>query len=153
MYAGMLRVRMFEERVRELFANGRIPGFLHTSVGQEAIAIGSPYGLDQTVGRPNQSLPAPKAGDASKFAVTKGRGCYTLELELRFRYMDPEMKFMPGVGKTIGFTAAINDWDYRQQADGGRTPERQSHVFSKNPGDQYWVNADSFGTLTLGPPR
>ena len=40
MYAGMLRVRMFEERVRELFANGRIPGFLHTSVGQEAIAVG-----------------------------------------------------------------------------------------------------------------
>ena len=40
MYAGMLRVRLFEERVRELFAGGRIPGFLHTSVGQEAIAVG-----------------------------------------------------------------------------------------------------------------
>ena len=41
MYAGMLRVRLFEERVRELFANGRIPGFLHTSVGQEATAVGA----------------------------------------------------------------------------------------------------------------
>ncbi len=40
MYAGMLRVRLFEERVRELFAGGRIPGFLHTSVGQEATAVG-----------------------------------------------------------------------------------------------------------------
>jgi acetoin:2,6-dichlorophenolindophenol oxidoreductase subunit alpha len=40
MYAGMLRVRLFEERVRELFANGRIPGFLHTSIGQEATAVG-----------------------------------------------------------------------------------------------------------------
>src|SRR5262245_32036637 len=40
MYAGMLRVRLFEERVRELFAAGRMPGFLHTSVGQEAIAVG-----------------------------------------------------------------------------------------------------------------
>ena len=40
LYAGMLRVRLFEERVRELFANGRIPGFLHTSVGQEAVAVG-----------------------------------------------------------------------------------------------------------------
>jgi pyruvate dehydrogenase E1 component alpha subunit len=40
MYTGMLRVRMFEERVRELFAGGRIPGFLHTSVGQEGIAVG-----------------------------------------------------------------------------------------------------------------
>lgn len=36
----MLRVRLFEERVRELFAGGRIPGFLHTSVGQEAVAVG-----------------------------------------------------------------------------------------------------------------
>jgi acetoin:2,6-dichlorophenolindophenol oxidoreductase subunit alpha len=45
MYAGMLRVRLFEERVRELFANGRIPGFLHTSVGQEAIAVGAAAAL------------------------------------------------------------------------------------------------------------
>lgn len=40
MYAGMLRVRLFEERARELFANGRIPGFLHVSIGQEAVAVG-----------------------------------------------------------------------------------------------------------------
>jgi acetoin:2,6-dichlorophenolindophenol oxidoreductase subunit alpha len=45
MYAGLLRVRLFEERVRELFANGRIPGFLHTSVGQEAIAVGAAAAL------------------------------------------------------------------------------------------------------------
>lgn len=40
MYAGMVRVRLLEERVRELFAAGRIPGFLHTSIGQEATAAG-----------------------------------------------------------------------------------------------------------------
>lgn len=40
MYASMLRVRTFEERARALFAAGRIPGFLHTSVGQEATAVG-----------------------------------------------------------------------------------------------------------------
>jgi len=40
MYAAMLRVRLFEERARELFQRGRIPGFLHTSVGQEAVAVG-----------------------------------------------------------------------------------------------------------------
>ena len=45
MYAGMLRVRLFEERVRELFAGGRIPGFLHTSVGQEAVAVGAAAAL------------------------------------------------------------------------------------------------------------
>jgi acetoin:2,6-dichlorophenolindophenol oxidoreductase subunit alpha len=41
MYAGMLRVRLFEERVWELFAAGRIPGFLHTSIGQEAVSPGA----------------------------------------------------------------------------------------------------------------
>ncbi|MBI4269745.1 MAG: thiamine pyrophosphate-dependent dehydrogenase E1 component subunit alpha [Candidatus Rokubacteria bacterium] len=41
MYATMLRVRLFEERVRELFAGGRLPGFLHTSIGQEACAVGA----------------------------------------------------------------------------------------------------------------
>jgi TPP-dependent pyruvate/acetoin dehydrogenase alpha subunit len=45
MYTGMLRVRLFEERVRELFANGRIPGFLHTSIGQEATAVGAAVAL------------------------------------------------------------------------------------------------------------
>jgi acetoin:2,6-dichlorophenolindophenol oxidoreductase subunit alpha len=45
MYAGMLRVRLLEERVRELFAAGRIPGFLHTSVGQEATEVGATAAL------------------------------------------------------------------------------------------------------------
>jgi TPP-dependent pyruvate/acetoin dehydrogenase alpha subunit len=40
MFASMLRVRLFEERARALFQAGRIPGFLHTSVGQEAVAVG-----------------------------------------------------------------------------------------------------------------
>ncbi len=40
LYRTMLRIRMFEERVRELYAAGRIPGFVHLSVGQEAVAAG-----------------------------------------------------------------------------------------------------------------
>ena len=40
MYAVMLRVRRFEERARELYAAGRIPGFIHLSVGQEGVAVG-----------------------------------------------------------------------------------------------------------------
>jgi TPP-dependent pyruvate/acetoin dehydrogenase alpha subunit len=40
MLATMVRIRVFEERLRELFAGGRVPGFLHTSVGQEAVAAG-----------------------------------------------------------------------------------------------------------------
>src|SRR3990167_3089563 len=41
MYAAMLRVRRFEERARELYHAGRIPGFIHLSVGQEACAVGA----------------------------------------------------------------------------------------------------------------
>jgi pyruvate dehydrogenase E1 component alpha subunit len=40
MYATMLRIRRFEERARELYAAGRIPGFIHLSIGQEAVAAG-----------------------------------------------------------------------------------------------------------------
>jgi acetoin:2,6-dichlorophenolindophenol oxidoreductase subunit alpha len=36
----MIRIRTFESRVEELFLNRRIPGFLHLSVGQEAVAAG-----------------------------------------------------------------------------------------------------------------
>jgi pyruvate dehydrogenase E1 component alpha subunit len=36
----MQRIRSFEEAVIELFARGKIPGFLHTYVGEEAVAAG-----------------------------------------------------------------------------------------------------------------
>jgi len=40
LYETMLRIRRFEESVSELFARGKIPGFLHTYVGEEAVATG-----------------------------------------------------------------------------------------------------------------
>ncbi len=39
-YERMLRIRLFEERTAALFKAGRLPGFLHTSEGQEAVAVG-----------------------------------------------------------------------------------------------------------------
>lgn len=36
----MLRIRMFEDRVRVEFAKGTMPGFVHTYSGAEAIAVG-----------------------------------------------------------------------------------------------------------------
>src|SRR6266508_4241818 len=39
-YTSMLRIRRFEERARELYQAGRIPGFIHLSIGQEAVAVG-----------------------------------------------------------------------------------------------------------------
>ncbi|MFC1913999.1 thiamine pyrophosphate-dependent dehydrogenase E1 component subunit alpha [Chloroflexota bacterium] len=41
MYQRMLRIRKFEETVESLFLKGDIPGFIHLSFGQEAVAVGS----------------------------------------------------------------------------------------------------------------
>ncbi len=40
MYSNMIQIRMFEERVAELFGAGKIPGFVHLYVGEEAVATG-----------------------------------------------------------------------------------------------------------------
>jgi acetoin:2,6-dichlorophenolindophenol oxidoreductase subunit alpha len=40
LFQTMVKIRRFEERVSQLFAEGYIPGFLHLSIGQEAVAAG-----------------------------------------------------------------------------------------------------------------
>lgn len=47
-YERMYRIRHFEERSVELFRAGELPGFVHPSVGQEAVAVGMTYGLTRT---------------------------------------------------------------------------------------------------------
>lgn len=41
LYRKMILIRSFEERVGELYAAKKIPGFLHLYVGEEAIAVGT----------------------------------------------------------------------------------------------------------------
>jgi len=40
LYRGMVRIRKFEERVKFLFLEGRMPGTIHQCQGQEACAVG-----------------------------------------------------------------------------------------------------------------
>ena len=40
LHARMARIRAFETRVTELYRDGEIPGFVHTSLGQEGVAVG-----------------------------------------------------------------------------------------------------------------
>ena len=40
MLKGMLRIRLFEEKIQELYLAGYIPGSMHLSTGQEAIPVG-----------------------------------------------------------------------------------------------------------------
>jgi acetoin:2,6-dichlorophenolindophenol oxidoreductase subunit alpha len=41
MYKDMLRIRHFEEKVKELDMKGKLPGFFHLYTGQEAVAVGT----------------------------------------------------------------------------------------------------------------
>lgn len=45
-YRQMVRIRTFEESAAELYRGGQLPGFLHSSVGQEAVAVGACVSLD-----------------------------------------------------------------------------------------------------------
>ncbi|HWP34218.1 MAG TPA: thiamine pyrophosphate-dependent dehydrogenase E1 component subunit alpha [Thermodesulfobacteriota bacterium] len=40
MYELMLKIRLFEEQVNELYTSGRMPGLAHLYIGQEAVAVG-----------------------------------------------------------------------------------------------------------------
>src|SRR5206468_10077544 len=40
MYRTMQTIRQFEERLRDLFKEGKVPGFVHVSIGEEATPTG-----------------------------------------------------------------------------------------------------------------
>lgn len=40
MFSVMIKIRRVEERLMEVFAQGKIPGFIHVSIGQEAVPVG-----------------------------------------------------------------------------------------------------------------
>ena len=42
----MIRIRRFEERCAELYGQGKIRGFLHLYIGEEAVATGTLAVLD-----------------------------------------------------------------------------------------------------------
>lgn len=48
MYKTLVRIRTFESRAVDLFAEGQIPGFLHSYLGEEAIATGVCANLERT---------------------------------------------------------------------------------------------------------
>ena len=47
-YRRMTLIRLFEERVSELYRNSEVPGFVHLSIGQEAAAVGACWPLAVT---------------------------------------------------------------------------------------------------------
>jgi 2-oxoisovalerate dehydrogenase E1 component len=47
-YGRMTLIRVFEERVSDLYRDGEVPGFVHLSIGQEASAVGACWPLAVT---------------------------------------------------------------------------------------------------------
>ncbi|MEW6301811.1 MAG: thiamine pyrophosphate-dependent enzyme, partial [Thermodesulfobacteriota bacterium] len=41
LYRDMLRIRRFEEEAARAYTRGKIGGFLHLYIGQEAVAVGA----------------------------------------------------------------------------------------------------------------
>ena len=71
----MVRIRVFESRVAELFAEGRLPGFVHTYIGQEAVAAGVCARL-----RPDDCITSTHRGHGH--ALAKGMAMDSLMAEL-----------------------------------------------------------------------
>src|SRR4030065_2390085 len=40
MFCLMVKIRRVEKRLLDIFAQGKIPGFIHVSIGQEAVPVG-----------------------------------------------------------------------------------------------------------------
>lgn len=46
-FQDMIRLRRFEENVKDLFAANRLPGFVHLYIGEEAVAVGACSAINQ----------------------------------------------------------------------------------------------------------
>lgn len=75
LYAGMALIREFESRVNKLFLQGRIPGTIHLSHGQEACAVGGTASL-----RPTDPITITHRGHGQ--ALAKGSSARSLMAEL-----------------------------------------------------------------------
>lgn len=96
---GMLRIRRFEEKAAELYSLGKIHGFLHLYIGEEAVAVGAMPALtesDRVVatyrdhghalarGLPAGALMAEMFGKASGCSRGRGGSMHFFDLSRRF---------------------------------------------------------------------
>ena len=66
-YRRMLEIRLFEEKVQELFMEGLIQGTTHLCQGQEAVSVGA---IARAAGRrlPDDHLPRPRPRAGARHA-------------------------------------------------------------------------------------
>ena len=75
LYSGMLVIRAAEQRLAELFSDGEIPGFIHLSIGQEAVPVGVAAAL-----RPSDTLASNHRGHGHAIAKGLDLGRFFLEI-------------------------------------------------------------------------
>jgi pyruvate dehydrogenase E1 component alpha subunit len=95
----MLRIRRFEEKAVELYTRGAIRGFLHLSIGEEAVAVGAmqALGADDAIvstyrehghalarGMPAQALMAELYGKANGCSRGRGGSMHFFDVARRF---------------------------------------------------------------------
>jgi len=78
LYADMRLIREVEQRLSLLFGDGEIPGFIHLSIGQEAVAVGVAAAL-----RPHDTLASNHRGHGH--AIAKGLDVSRFFLEIMGR--------------------------------------------------------------------
>jgi hypothetical protein len=136
--AGALGAGVKQDAAELVFNADLVPGGIGTDDRQLF------YGLDGSVEWPNQtavpSLP-------SKHEVRIADTCYVIEVRIAWLYLNAGSRSTMDADEEIGFLVAINDWDRAQAGEA----QRQSHLFSKNPGDGYWYTTDGYGRIHLAP--
>ena len=96
LYAQMALIREFESRVNSLFLQGRIPGTIHLSHGQEACAVGGCASL-----RPSDPVTITHRGHGQ--ALAKGTSARSLMAELYARET--------GCCRGMGGSLHVGDWE------------------------------------------
>ncbi|HKZ91612.1 MAG TPA: thiamine pyrophosphate-dependent enzyme, partial [Candidatus Limnocylindrales bacterium] len=96
LYARMALIREFESRVNSLFLQGKIPGTIHLSHGQEACAVGGTASL-----RPTDVITITHRGHGQ--ALAKGTSARSLMAELYARET--------GCCRGMGGSLHVGDWD------------------------------------------
>ncbi|HEX8990607.1 MAG TPA: thiamine pyrophosphate-dependent dehydrogenase E1 component subunit alpha [Anaerolineales bacterium] len=74
-YERMLKIRYFEDRVKDLFAAGELPGFVHLYLGEEAVAVGVCAAL-----KDNDYITSTHRGHGHIIAKGGDMGCMMAEL-------------------------------------------------------------------------
>jgi hypothetical protein len=137
--AGALGTGVKQDSVELVFNADLVPGGIGTDDRQLF------YALDGSVEWPNQvAVPTPP----SKHAVRASGTCYAVEIRIAWPYLTANSRSTMGADDELGFVAAVNDWD---RVPAGEA-QRQSHLFSKDPGDGYWYTTDGYGRIHLAAP-